>query len=59
MIKDFSANNNALYIEEGPNNIIFDSYDEKNIFLTDGKIICKNLEIDLGDFKIKKKNFSL
>lgn len=55
LIKDFSANNNALYIEEGPNNIIFDSYDEKNIFLTDGKIICKNLEIDLGDFKIKKK----
>ena len=55
LLKSFSANKKVLYIEEGQNDIIFSSYDAKNIFLSNGKILCKNSKINLNNFQIYKK----
>ena len=59
LLKEFSINSAALYIEEGQNELIFNSYNNNNIFLSDGKILCKNYEINLTEFKINNKTLYL
>ena len=44
-----------MFIEEGQNELIFNSYNNNNIFLSDGKILCKNYEINLNQLKINNK----
>ena len=53
--KEFSVNISGLFIEEAENKIVVNNYYDNNIFLDDGKIICKNYEIDLGKIDIQKK----
>ena len=53
-IKEFSVNISGLFIEEGENKIVVNNYNDNNIFLVDGKIICENYEIDLGEINIQK-----
>ncbi len=55
LLKEFSVNIYGLFIEEGENKIVVNNYNDNNIFLVDGKIICENYEIDLGEFNIQKK----
>ena len=55
LLKEFSVNISGLFIEEGENKIVVNNYNDNNIFLVDGKIICENYEIDLGEINIQKK----
>ena len=55
LLKEFSVNISELFIEEGENKIVVNNYNDNNIFLVDGKIICENYEIDLGEINIQKK----
>ena len=59
LLKEFSVNISGLFIEEGENKIVVNNYNDNNIFLVDGKIICENYEIDLGEINIQKKNILL
>ena len=53
--KQLTVEKNAMFIEESYNELIFNSYNDNNIFLSNGKILCKDYEIDLIGLKLKKE----
>ena len=57
--RQFSVNSTALFIEENQNKLIFNNYNYNNFFLTDGKILCNNYDINISGLKINKKTFYL
>ena len=57
--EEFSVNSTALFIEENPYKLIFSNHNYNNFFLTDGKILCNDYDIDIHELKIDKKIFYL
>ena len=55
LLREFSLKKAAMFIEEGQNELIFNSYDYNNIFLSNGKILCKNYKINLDQLKFNDK----
>ena len=54
LLKEFSLKKTKLYIGETKKGLIFNNYDEKNIFLTNGKILCGENIIHLKNLKLNK-----
>ena len=55
LLKEFSPLKAKLYIEETENKLIFYNNDFNSIFLTNGKILCGEYQINIKNIKLKIK----
>jgi len=55
LLNEFSIKKTKLYIEETKNKLAFSSYDENNIFLTNGRVVCGENRVNLDKLRLNKK----